>query len=495
MNASRLSMRAALAAALLLTATWVPAVTVEDGPGGMTCQYYAAAATLAWERPGGDWRDAAGSMHGDQAYDTADIRRSKVVQTVDWDLTALARDWVSGRHLPAAVVLRAVPGGTSGTVVFASREHDNAAERPVLNVQWSDGSSTRHVPVADTHFSCPNYKSSGSDPILKVGRGSAAYVAMAIEPRLGHTLRKATLVMTTSKLYGAGARVGAFSGALPGRDGPAAQGGLAAGFVRDRGLERHPDVLFSERFDTSVGPAWLSDKDDKRLRTVSSDRPNRFEPMDGPALAVTLQSGSTQAMNSHLRFAQAGATEPDEAYFRYYLRLGENWDPTRDGGKLPGLAGTYGRSGWGARKSDGQNGWSTRGAFFQQTAPPSPIAGLRALGSYVYHAGMGKRTYGETWGWNLGPTGLLEKNRWYSVEQHVRLNTPGRSDGVLQAWIDGQLVFSRTDLRYRDTEQLKIESVWMNVYHGGTEPAPQDMTLYIDNLVVARRYIGPARPR
>ena len=33
----------------------------------------------------------------------------------------------------------------------------------------------------------------------------------------------------------------------------------------------------------------------------------------------------------------------------------------------------------------------------------------------------------------------------------------------------------------------------MNVYHGGTSPAASDMHLYIDNVVIARRYIGPMR--
>jgi hypothetical protein len=38
-----------------------------------------------------------------------------------------------------------------------------------------------------------------------------------------------------------------------------------------------------------------------------------------------------------------------------------------------------------------------------------------------------------------------------------------------------------------------VESVWLNVYHGGVEKADRDLTLYIDNLVIARRYIGPGR--
>jgi hypothetical protein len=33
----------------------------------------------------------------------------------------------------------------------------------------------------------------------------------------------------------------------------------------------------------------------------------------------------------------------------------------------------------------------------------------------------------------------------------------------------------------------------MNVYHGGTMPSPYDQHLFIDNVVIAKQYIGPIR--
>lgn len=53
------------------------------------------------------------------------------------------------------------------------------------------------------------------------------------------------------------------------------------------------------------------------------------------------------------------------------------------------------------------------------------------------------------------------------------MNTPGKNDGVLRGWIDGTLAFEKTDVRMRDVPDLKIETIWMNVYYGGTEPAPE----------------------
>jgi hypothetical protein len=76
----------------------------------------------------------------------------------------------------------------------------------------------------------------------------------------------------------------------------------------------------------------------------------------------------------------------------------------------------------------------------------------------------------------------------------VKLNTPGEKDGVLRVWIDGRPAFEKTDLRFRHTPELRIEQVWMNVYHGGREPSPHDQHLYIDNVVIARKYVGPLQP-
>ncbi len=39
---------------------------------------------------------------------------------------------------------------------------------------------------------------------------------------------------------------------------------------------------------------------------------------------------------------------------------------------------------------------------------------------------------------------------------------------------------------------LKIEDEWVNVYHGGEKPVPrEDIHLYLDNMVIARKPIGP----
>ena len=99
--------------------------------------------------------------------------------------------------------------------------------------------------------------------------------------------------------------------------------------------------------------------------------------------------------------------------------------------------------------------------------------------------------YGDNWLWTGGGRGFLARDRWYCIEQQFKVNTPGRKDGVLRAWIDGYLVYEKTDVRVRDVPRIRIEQVWMNVYHGGREAAASELHLFIDSVVIARDYIGP----
>jgi hypothetical protein len=135
-----------------------------------------------------------------------------------------------------------------------------------------------------------------------------------------------------------------------------------------------------------------------------------------------------------------------------------------------------------------------RGNFERWRARYDPLEGRTQVGTYAYHADM-RGTYGEGWDWSIGDRGLLANNRWYSIEQYLKINTPGRNDGVLRVWVDGLLAFEQSGIRVRDIPELKIEQIWMDVYHGGTRRSGHPQHLYIDNVVIADRYIGPMMPR
>ncbi len=243
--------------------------------------------------------------------------------------------------------------------------------------------------------------------------------------------------------------------------------------------------LFREGFERAHWfSTWGLEVEPKNTRVVRDDSANDFESLDGGALQVRIPKGEHRGIgNLGLRAKSVLGSDPDELYLRYYLRFGSDWQPSANG-KLPGFGGTYGAGGWGGKRSTGFNGWSARGYY-------RPLAdGRIAIGSYVYHEDM-EGNFGTAWLWTAAQAQGLERNRWYCIEQHLRLNRPGERDGLLEAWIDGLKVFTRTGIRFRDTASLGIEKIWMNVYHGGKDPAPRDLTLYLDDVVVATRYIGP----
>ncbi|MDM4015166.1 polysaccharide lyase [Roseiconus lacunae] len=228
--------------------------------------------------------------------------------------------------------------------------------------------------------------------------------------------------------------------------------------------------------------AWGLRQPPKRVAVVDSDDRLGFKPHLGRALRIRVDEGGHYGVSLEYRFAKQLGSEPEEIYFRYYLRLASDWSP-KYGGKFPGIGGTYGRAGWGGRKVDGTDGWSARGLFGGLKGGKTPI------GYYCYHADMPGK-YGENWYWDRGGFPGLERNRWYCIEQYVKLNTPGMNDGVLRAWVDDQLVYEKADVRMRHVDELKIETVWINVYYGGSWTAPADYHLFIDDVAIGRTRIG-----
>ncbi|MEW5975468.1 MAG: polysaccharide lyase [Acidobacteriota bacterium] len=231
---------------------------------------------------------------------------------------------------------------------------------------------------------------------------------------------------------------------------------------------------------------WGLKEADQHLDTVMEDPHRKFEPWRGKALRVRIGRGEHYGANLSYRFKERLGHEPEEIYFRYHLRLADDWNPER-GGKLPGISGTYGRAGWGGRPVNGRDGWSARGNFLPWKNNLTPI------GFYCYHADM-KGRYGSVWTWDRERRGYLENNRWYAVEQYLKLNTPGQNNGILRGWIDGRLAFEKTDVRFRDVEDLKIEMVWINVYQGGTSPAASEDHLYLDDVAISHHSPGATSP-
>lgn len=83
-----------------------------------------------------------------------------------------------------------------------------------------------------------------------------------------------------------------------------------------------------------------------------------------------------------------------------------------------------------------------------------------------------------------------ESGRWVCVESHIRLNTPGRSDGVFELWIDGHLEAARTDLDWQGTwNDYAINAVFLENYWN--EGSVKRQRRWFDDFVISTRPIGP----
>ena len=343
-------------------------------------------------------------------------------------------------------------------------------------------------------------------------------------------IAKATLTLTMTKAFGTPLSLQAF--ALRSAklfDGGAPVSGIAAKYTADAGILADPDVYFATQFDA----AGLADYC-YPTNPLLPDATFAMDPELGvPALGVKYHVGDfapftsnpdhvwsrkssvgrsvNPANGSSIRDGTPNAQylalghphSPTELYFRYYLKLQKGYQCSTDGKKLPGLAGRYGKwtgndtngyyqptagNGGSPTKgtydpADGFSGWSMRHHAFVGPADANPYADLVPLNYYAYHAKMAGY-YGDMWRWGNASLGYvnLEPDRWYCLEHYVKVNDvvgpfdalgngTAIENGIVRGWVDGVLVFEKTDAVLRKHPAIKVDEVWIDHYHGGLTPA------------------------
>jgi hypothetical protein len=315
--------------------------------------------------------------------------------------------------------------------------------------------------------------------------------------------------------------------------GGAASGGLASDYPGDVGIGADPDVIWAESFDqASVGALtarYTAARNPRNMALVTDSPAGAGNPS---SLKVTATSRSTGG--SLYRYLDAGH---EEIYLRYYIKYTDSVyhhttvyiggvNPIAqpfitqgaiglcctapDGDKaLAVSAEVYRRTG-SVFLFDFYNYWFEMKAWGDIVTPrvgatePDPITGQLKVPAA-----------GNSFLVDSRPIFLL--NRWYSVEIHVKLNTPANHDGLLGLWIDGHRIQEfgpgtpkgtyvgtnfRPDpaatqsfpgLRYRNDAVLKLNYMWIT--HYATQvPSGATSVVYYDQLVLAKRYVGPIKP-
>lgn len=465
-------------------------IRIYDGPGGATCNFFDAALRSPWMARGGDWLDANGVLHGPEPYAVVDVPAVHKPPPVDFDVTHALRDAMEEGNFAGFVI----SGAKGGEVVLFSRESKDPSLHPQLVLELASETPVRLAPRADTYVGCSSTRSLGQQEVIRVGGQSvSAIIDFDIPAAVNRQIVSATLRLHPKNLYG---RAGRFSlyrlGGRAVEPASPRQEGLSAR-VGEEQLADNPDVLFVERFEKwnwSKGWSILGPKNN--LPELVAAGPG-FAELEGKALRVMVPRNTSLGLDLRYRFREKLGFEPEEAYLRYYARFSNTWETPVDGGKLPGFSGTYGKAGWGGRTPNGYNGWNARMLFMKQPPEGHPHRHKVTVGTEASIPEVPGVQTEAHFTWAKGHAGVLDKSRWYSIEQYVKLNTPGRNDGIIRGWVDGRLAFERTNVVFRHTADLKIEEAWMNIYHGGTQHTPRDITMYIDNLVIAKQYIGPMK--
>jgi hypothetical protein len=275
--------------------------------------------------------------------------------------------------------------------------------------------------------------------------------------------------------------------------------GLAAGYVRDAGIEKDPAVLFTENFESGDLAKW---QEKKGPVAVTRDQPH------AGAFSAAIPMNRGQNTGGHLvKWFLPGA---ETVYARFYVKFSQDYqyahhfvwllaNPANDRWRAFGKAG---RKPDGTYFSTGMEPWFAWG----KNPPPGEVC------LYTYYPDMTiDPKMNKYWGNQFFPPGpekgeaagpqrvIPPLDRWQCWEFMVQANSaPEKADGKQAMWVDGEKVGEFTGLRWRTRMDLKVNTFWLEHYgYDSGDPTRRfwkdQQTVWFDDVVVAREYIGPMR--
>jgi hypothetical protein len=200
-----------------------------------------------------------------------------------------------------------------------------------------------------------------------------------------------------------------------------------------------------------------------------------------------------------------------EIYWREYLRTEPGWT-----GSPLKLSRVYSIAGPNWAQAMIAHLWNTAGSPMLYAEPASGIGTNNQLITTTYNDFAHLRWLGGPNAIDRGWTGSGQgstavyapenSDRWFCIEAHAKLNTPGAQDGVLEFWVDDRLEGRIEKLNWVGSYQdYGINAISLENYWNGGAPGRRER--YRDNLVVSTQRINcvaegppipdgpPAQPR
>jgi hypothetical protein len=269
--------------------------------------------------------------------------------------------------------------------------------------------------------------------------------------------------------------------------------GIAARYPGDKGIASDPAVILADNFESYTDVSQLTRIWSKTFwpRYMRIATTNAYAGTK--SIEMTLPVSTREVGQSINKLFSPGF---DTLYCRAYMR----WDPGYNV-NTSNHNGIYMGGG-----NNPQNGQKPSGSNFfvllvqnndlKNEGPPG------WLHEYAYTPDQ-QQQWGDHWYPNgMGfpvakhpdfrplPNFLPVRGRWYCYEQMVRLNTPGKRDGEVKVWVNGNLTADWPDLEIRTVNTLKIDQVYLGLHALHSERVNKK---WYDNVVIAKQYIGPMR--
>lgn len=321
--------------------------------------------------------------------------------------------------------------------------------------------------------------------------------------------------------------------------------GLAAKYPGDEGIERDPDVIFVEGFEggplSKILRRWENVKS-PQIMSLSDDVP------EGSAGRHSLLMTHTGGRGTGGHLYRRLLPGYERLFFRFYVKFDPECFPVHHffhvGGYFPPTRWPQGGAGIRPRGDE------------RFTVGVEPFGRAWRWDFYAYWMEMRcSPPAGKCWGNSFvhDPRLKVERGRWTCIELMVKLNEPATErNGELALWLDGKLVshlgpgFPRgvwvydkfvphsvwalnrfvkrlpgggavgirwnhrrgrgepyhvpeggepfEGFRWRRDERLKLNFIWVLLYITGAPPGHVSR-VWFDHIVVARKYVGPMRPK
>ncbi len=255
-------------------------------------------------------------------------------------------------------------------------------------------------------------------------------------------------------------------------------------------FQTNPIIVFSHNFDNdSTGPytstqlaidfnspKWSNGVNQGRVSIVEGK-----EAYTGKSLKIKYPANTFGPDDGGAQWNIKLDQQFQELYCSYRVKFSPGFEFVK-GGKLPGLAGGKGNTG--GHPSNGLDGWSARLMWKQDGK----------IIQYVYYPDQ-KGKFGDTFYYmdETGGTLLVQPGVWYLIENHIVMNTPGKTDGLIEAWVDGKKGVSIPNLRFRDTNAFGIDLFQFSTFFGGGDDSwssLKDEYIYFDDFIISQQSIS-----